>query len=305
MNQCSWPRSHAFLRLCLAISRWRPRPLRTVQCLVLLVAASVLTIGRAGAQETALGRPLAVGEAEIWYLGHSGWALRTQNHFLIFDYWEAMKTMPPGATFVAPDDASLATGYIVPSEIADQNVIVFVSHAHSDHFDPVVLSWKESIAHIRYVFGWDVEGPPDLLRVDEPRKRFVIDGVRIHTVSHDFDGIPEAAFLVQADGVTLYHSGDHGSTAPTAQRFAANIDYFAGIARHIDIAFTVTWGGADYLVDKLSPKVVFPQHEGGAEYRLRGWAERGDGARLQTQVLVPEKRGDRFLYTGGEAAVMP
>jgi hypothetical protein len=85
----------------------------------------------------------------------------------------------------------------------------------------------------------------------------------------------------------------------------ANIDYFAGIARDIDIAFTVTWGGADYLVDELSPKVVFPQHEGGAEYRLRRWAEQGAGARLQAQVLVPEKRGDRFLYAAGVATVMP
>jgi L-ascorbate metabolism protein UlaG (beta-lactamase superfamily) len=273
--------------------------------MVLLAAVSVLTIGRAGAQETTLGRPLAAGEAAIWYLGHSGWAVRTQDHFLIFDYWEAMKTMPPGVTFVRPDHASLANGYVMPSEIADQNVIVFVSHAHSDHFDPVVLKWKESIAHIRYVFGWDVEGPPDLLRVDEPRKSFVIDGVRIHTIYHDFDGIPEAAFLVQVDGVTLYHSGDHGSTAATGQRFAANIDYLAGIARDIDIAFTVTWGGADYLVDKLSPKVVFPQHEGGAEYRLRRWAEQGAGARLQAQVLVPESRGDRFLYTAGVATAIP
>jgi hypothetical protein len=95
----------------------------------------------AGAQENTLDRHLRTGEAQIWYLGHSGWAVRTQNHFLIFDYWEAMKTMPPGEAFVPPDDASLATGYIVPSEIADQNVIVFVSHAHSDHFDPVVLTW--------------------------------------------------------------------------------------------------------------------------------------------------------------------
>ena len=218
-------------------------------------------------------------------------AVRTQHHFLIFDYWEAMKTMPPGATFTPPANASLATGYIVPAEIADQNVTVFVSHAHRDHFDPVVLAWKESIAHIQYVFGWDVEGPPDVLRVDEPRKRFTIDGVRIHTISHDFDGIPEAAFLVQTDGVTLYHSGDHGSSASTAERFAANIDYFAGIAHDIDIAFTVTWGGTESVVDKLSPKVVFPQHEGGTEYRLRRWAEQGAGARFQARVLVPERRG--------------
>ena len=29
------------------------------------------------------------------------------------------------------------------------------------------------------------------------------------------------------------------------------------------------------------------------------------GTRLQAQAHIPEKRGDRFLYTGGEATVMP
>jgi L-ascorbate metabolism protein UlaG (beta-lactamase superfamily) len=299
------PRSPAFRRWCPAVLGRRLRPFRLVRHPALPVAVSLLAAGPVVAQEHALARPLGTGEAQIWYLGHSGWAIRTEHHFLIFDYWEAMKTMPPGATFVPPADASLATGYIVPAEIADENVIVFVSHAHSDHFDPVVLTWNESIPGIRYVFGWDVEGPPDILRVDEPRKGFTIDDVRIHTISHDFDGIPEAAFLVEADGVTLYHSGDHGGGASTAQRFAANIDYFAGIAHDIDIAFTVTWGGTDYVVDKLSPKVVFPQHDGGAEYRLRRWAEQGAGARLRARVLVPERRGDRFLYAGGAATVMP
>ena len=33
---------------------------------------------------------LDAGQAEIHYLGHSGWAVRTRNHLLIFDYWEAM-----------------------------------------------------------------------------------------------------------------------------------------------------------------------------------------------------------------------
>ena len=26
------------------------------------------------------------GGATVWYLGHCGYAVRTQNHFLIFDY---------------------------------------------------------------------------------------------------------------------------------------------------------------------------------------------------------------------------
>ncbi len=147
-----------------------------------------------------------------------------------------------------------------------------------------------------------MEGAPELLRVDEPRRSFAIDGVRIFTVFHDFDGIPEAAFLVQVDGVTLYHSGDHGRTRNGAERFEANIDYFAGIAHDIDLAFVVTWGGTDYIVDKLSPRVIFPQHEGGAEHRLRRWAQAA-GERWKGRVQVPVVRGDHFRYRDGRVTV--
>jgi len=251
------------------------------------------------AQERPNAGTLDEGEAVIHYLGHSGWALETRDHFLVFDYRESLATPPPGATFPRPADASLASGWIVPSEIADRNVIVFVSHAHRDHFDPVILAWGDSIPTLRYVFGWNYDGPAGALRVDRPRRSFEIDGVRIHTITHDFDGIPEAAFLVEADGLTLYHSGDHGATGPTRRRFEDNIDFLAGIAHDIDIAFTVTWGGEDYMVDRLRPRVVFPHHEGGAEYRLRRWAEQGTGANLNAEVCVVETRGERFPYTRG------
>jgi L-ascorbate metabolism protein UlaG (beta-lactamase superfamily) len=253
----------------------------------------------ATAEDTALTKPLAAGEAFIWYLGHSGWAVRTQDHFLIFDYWEAMKTMPPGEKFEKPADASLATGFIVPDEIADQDVIVFVSHAHSDHYDPVILEWRKSISNIHYVFGWDVEDVADVIRIDEPRKSVEIDGVKVFTIFHDFDGIPESAFLVQADGLSIYHSGDHGCGPATRERFIENIDYLAGIDSSIDIAFTVTWGGEDYMIKKFSPKAVFPQHEGGAEYRLRKWADKAVSAGIKAPIYCAEKRGQRFFYSAG------
>lgn len=243
--------------------------------------------------------PLAEGDALIHYLGHSGWAVRTQNHFLIFDYRQEMKSLPPGKAFEKPAGASLSTGFIIPAEIAHLNVIVFVSHAHSDHYDPVILEWKEAIGNIDYVFGWDVEGPTDVFRVDEPHKNLEIDGVKIFSVFHDFDGIPESAFLVLADGLSIYHSGDHGSGPAYQERFKGNIDYLAGIDNDIDIAFTVTWGGEYYMIDKFSPKAVFPQHEGGAEHRLRKFADRAARDGITAPIFAAEKRGHTFVYSLG------
>ena len=42
-----------------------------------------------------------------------------------------------------------------PSEIKD-GIFVFVSHDHSDHFNPVILSWKEQIPNIHYFLSFDI-----------------------------------------------------------------------------------------------------------------------------------------------------
>jgi L-ascorbate metabolism protein UlaG (beta-lactamase superfamily) len=73
------------------------------------------------------------GEAYIWYLGHTGWAVKTKNHLLIFDY-----VWVPRSSDI-PENPSLSDGYIDPAEIKDCSVFVFVSHSHGDHFDPAIF----------------------------------------------------------------------------------------------------------------------------------------------------------------------
>ena len=72
---------------------------------------------------------VAQGEAVIWYLGHSGWAIKTLNNFLIFDYFNRDRD---------PAAPALCNGRINCEEIAGENVTVFVSHEHGDHFDPLI-----------------------------------------------------------------------------------------------------------------------------------------------------------------------
>lgn len=58
-----------------------------------------------------LDDPLQKGEAVVWYLGHSGWAVKTKNHLLVFDYSERAAPV---------SEPRLANGYINPSEIQNQ-----------------------------------------------------------------------------------------------------------------------------------------------------------------------------------------
>jgi len=211
-----------------------------------------------------LNRPLERGQAVIWYLYHSGWAVKTKNHLLIFDYTE-----PPAR----PSGRSLDSGSIEPSEISDQNVTVFVSHRHSDHFDPLILEWRTVVKKIRYVWGWEGEGSPADLHFGPERRTVAADGLEILNIHHDFDGIPESAFLVKADGLTILHAGDHGhSRGMENPAFKDNILYLAGQAPRLDLLFTPTFGGEIEALRVLKPRAVFPMHDGEREQQYSKFA---------------------------------
>jgi L-ascorbate metabolism protein UlaG (beta-lactamase superfamily) len=190
-----------------------------------LLAAAGMTAKGQRTEQTAyqtLGRELERGQAVIWYLYHSGWAVKTRNHLLIFDYTEPSER---------PTKRSPDSGSIDPAEIADQNLTVFVSHRHTDHFDPLILEWRAAVKEIRYVWGWEAEGSPEDIHFGPERRSAEVDGLEILNIHHDFDGIPESAFLVKADGLTILHAGDHGHSRGLENPvFKDNIIYFAAQA---------------------------------------------------------------------------
>ncbi len=242
----------------------------------------------------AAGQPehLKEKEAVIWYLGHSGWAIETQSRFLIFDYWESSGPTEPRA---------LANGHIDPTEIKDKKVVVFISHGHRDHFDPRVLEWKNTVADIKYIFGWKAKQGSDTIECDFEREELELEGLKIRTIVHDADGIPESAFLVELDGLTIFHSGDHGNGPPPfKEHFVDNLDYVAKVAPSIDMIFIPTWGEESFVIKKLEPKFTFPMHDVGREDNYKKFAERARKEKLPTKVVAAEKQGDRFLYSNGE-----
>ncbi len=269
--------------------------------LIFIVILGIFQLeGKGSSYSYELKSDLKEGEAYIWYLGHSGWAIKTKTHLLIFDYvW-----VPRSGN--VPDNPSLADGYIDPAEIKDYNVFVFVSHRHGDHFDPAIFEWEKSVKDIRYIFGWEADQNPRYRYLTEPRTKTTIDGVDIFNINHAFDGIPEGAFLVKTDGLVIFHSGDHGSTGEELDPlFKENIDYLAQQDNQIDMAFISQFGsrtggrvnnGDLYTIEKLRPKVTFPMHGGGVErvYEIFAQEARQKGAR--TQVICAKKQGDRFFY---------
>ena len=245
------------------------------------------------------------GEAAVWYLGHCGYGIKTKNTLLIFDYWSQ------GAE---SDEALLANGHVNPAELAGQNVFVFVTHEHQDHYDPAIFAWKEQLPNITYIYGFRPEDLPEnrdsgytgpAYEYVGPHEEKTIGGVKITTLAANDAGV---GFLVDVDGLKIYHAGDHaGWREGEREGFMQEVNYLADRAPSIDFAFLNVTGchvrdtialeeSVCYTLGKMKPKCWFPTHGIDREYEYKNFAEkvarRGDAA----QAVCPENRGDYFIY---------
>jgi L-ascorbate metabolism protein UlaG (beta-lactamase superfamily) len=257
-----------------------------------MLLASAGWIAQEPASRQVLGRELKPGQAVIWYLYHSGWAVKTRNHLLVFDYTE-----PPSL----PAKRSLDSGSIDPAEIGGQDVTVFVSHSHADHFNPGILEWRAVLKNIRYVWGWEGEGSPEDIHFGPERRTAAAGDLEILNIHHDFDGVPESAFLVKADGLTVLHAGDHGhSRGMENPVFKDNVLYLAHKAPQLDLSFTPTFGGEIEALQVLKPQAVFPMHDGGNERQYAKFARKVKALGLDVEVGAAERAGARFFYSRGK-----
>lgn len=247
-----------------------------------------------------LTKPLADNEAYVWYLKHSGWAVKTKSALLIFDYWDNTPS---------PDLKLLANGHINTEEIKNLPVYVFVSHSHGDHFDKQILEWKKAIPNIKYIFGFknaDTEGAI----YAEPRSQQKIDNLTVTTIKSNDDGV---GFAVQLDGFTLFHAGDHSNnTLEEPNNFFPEIDFLAEKGIKADVAFYLNMYGCGstnpeafekgiyYALDKLNTKVVFPQHAAYKEWVYQSLANDVARDKKPVEVGVASISGDRFHYKDGK-----
>lgn len=200
-------------------------------------------------------------KAKVWYLAHSGFAVQTESSFLIFDYY-----------LDEPKGGTIEQGVIDPKELAEKNVIVFVSHNHDDHFNPVVFEWQKTIPNIRYILSNDIPEIPNATMIG-PDDTVEQEDLVVKTYRSTDEGV---AFLVQIDGLAIYHAGDlnwwHWEGEPEtynikmADDYKKQIDLLAG--ERIDLAFVpldprqerqYDWG-VKYLLERNNVPYVVPMH---------------------------------------------
>jgi len=238
------------------------------------------------------------GEAVIWYLGHSGWAIKTENNFLIFDYANRDRE---------PDSPGLCNGFINSAELAGENVTVFASHIHGDHYDPAIFGWRENLPKATYVLGCRDDDQSDYIYV-EGRNKQKINGMKVMTIESNDSGV---GFVVFVDGVSIFHAGDHANRLRDfSGPFQSEIDFMADKGIQPDVCIMPISGcgfgdqeavkmGVHYTLETLKPKVFIPMHAGNNSWRYHEFIADCRDKFPDTRMDAPVNRGDLLYYREG------
>lgn len=240
-------------------------------------------------------RHVLPGEAFVHYLNHSGFVVETNRHFLVFDYFPAS---------AISDSPSLANGKINLSEMRGKQIVVFVSHDHADHYDTTIRGWALADPGLRYVAGFNVERQPGWLTA-VPHQPIVVEGVNVFPIKSTDLGV---GFLVETDGVVVYHPGDHiNKEAGLASAFTGEVDYLADLRKKVDIAFfpvagcgfpdaTIVKLGNLYAMSRLNPRWCCPMHA--PEVACRTFANEVKQVDPSKNTFVARFPGDHFFCSG-------
>ena len=165
----------------------------------------------------------------IVYLQHSGFIVETQQHLLIFDYYQD------------PTNSTL------PLLKGGKKIIVFCSHSHGDHFNTQIRVWKDLVS--TYYLSADILKAGGLAGVNlsqcvylNPYEQREDSGLKVTTYGSTDAGV---SFFVEVDGWHIFHAGDlnwwhwKGDTDENnrlaAEGFHKEMEHLAGLT--FDVAF--------------------------------------------------------------------
>lgn len=200
----------------------------------------------------------------VTYINHSGFFVELDTVCLLFDYWQGR----------------------LPEPIPGKTLLAFASHYHPDHYNDEIFAYAARWERSTVILGSDIRlsarrkerlgiTDDDFHRLD-PDLDTEILGVRIRTYRSTDAGV---AFLVTADGRTVYHAGDlnwwvwagepEADNAAMTEAFLTEIQKLEGIA--IDLAFLTLdarqeddkFKGIDHCMRTLDIRAAVPMHSFG------------------------------------------
>lgn len=234
----------------------------------------------------------------VKYIHHSGFYLPLRDCELLFDFYRAD----------------------LPEEIdGSRPLYVFCSHSHRDHCDMEVLVQLEGHPNLTFIMAAEIlHGEEPFLAPSWMRERIIwleagekrkIGPLEVETLESTDCGV---AFIVRAEGRTIYHAGDLNDwywAAPTPEDAAwvaamtANynriIEPLRG--RRFDVAFVPVdprleqpYRGLDELLERVEIRWLFPMHQWQKYSTARRWLETEAGRRFKGRMSLPDGHDQWF-----------
>lgn len=238
-------------------------------------------------------------KAKIHYIYHSGFAIETTNHFLVFDYYKNPSNISI-KDILSPDNIKLK-----------KNMYVFSSHSHGDHFNPRIFQWEQYNPEIKYVLSSDIdieETHCNYNRISEGDEKR-IDDITIRAYGSTDIGI---SFLVKVDELVIFHAGDlnwwHWKEDSLEEQKLAEVSFKQHIEKikaheaYIDIAFFPVdprleesyYIGGEYFLKELQPKLFIPMHFGDETSITKLFSEKIKNLNISSTVITTN--GQEILF---------
>lgn len=230
---------------------------------------------------------------QIQYLGNSGFAISTARSLIIADCYN-----PEVNRQLEPQIASA------------EHVLVLASHAHRDHYNPIVRLWSRLGRKVDFVFANDIPACAGTASI-APNQRMSFGDVEVLSFGSTDEGV---SFGIREGGACIFHAGDlnnwHWSEESTQEEIdKAEADFLHIVAKikaelnNIDVAFfpvdprmgTDYFRGAVQFARELKPKALVPMHFGRA---LTAPDEFYNAVAAYTTVLKVSKPGDMLTIAG-------
>ncbi len=191
------------------------------------------------------GQPPRTG-ARVWKLYNHGFVVRTEGHCYAFDIFQGV-----GSTTMSREQME---------RLADVVEVLFISHRHYDHasieFARLMLNRDKPVVVNPDIWPEEQISSEKLIRIQgNNRGHAAAIGFQVFE-GHQGD-IPNNVYLVQADGVSVMHTGDQHNR----DDFGIWIDGFAARQR-VDILLPNCWTlDISNMVAEIKPTVVITGHE--------------------------------------------
>ena len=131
---------------------------------------------------------------KLTYYYNSGFSVQVGGTLLIFDYWEGENRS------LAPVNRINET-YLQ----AFEQIFVFVSHAHPDHFDPVIYDWYKHGLPVSYIVSHDMPVGTRGSRLAPLQEKQLTQDIKVKAFASTDLGV---SYLVSIYGMTVFHAGD-------------------------------------------------------------------------------------------------